>query len=545
MKKFIAVVLIATLMTVLFAACAGADTNKTDENQTKTETPVYKNALTIAEEKAEYNEPTITDYAVDPDFDVSKVRLKIYNGTGWEAADEDCCFDPDKPTFLFAHGLGPDLHAREPEGIYEKGYNVLSFLRGCLSGNSLGIIKIGKCIWENIDCYTTNDKDLYTSDKFDCTVPELYLARYCDFFKNYPGYSKPIIMTGHSYGGQLTTAMSGLMTKYLNEGRLNPRIYPEKFMLIDPYYDTLNVEFNCKWFGQKFTGSSVGAAGAIFDYDAENNVAIELLRTSPLVELAKYMNMTGSDDGSSTIAYTKEVERKVMYVELEDVTQIDKQLSGLYDVGARKHSVAEDFTLTVYRENKTYDVYKYKSGEIMVGALDVYTDEFGNPLYGKFAPASLDVAQRGMHLDANTNGEDFNNFSEWTISHTYYDEDSINWGLVEMGEEMEEEDKLYMTYSWFTEDYSKIAGFVYADVNANGKTDDGASSRLNGVTVELKDANGKTLKTTETKNVYYEFEVEKNKAYTVEIHSLNYADQKATVTANGACNISDFLAVKK
>ena len=520
MKKFIAILIVLCISTALLAACTPATS--------------YEAAMTMKEYLGNYDEPTITDYTVAEGFDIARIRLEVYNGSGWEPADENSSFDPNKPTFIFAHGLGPDLHGRYPEAMYAKGYNVLNFLWGAFSGNKVGVNNVGFLIWDKIDRYEINTEEEYAlvmAEGFNCTVPELYLARYCDFFKNYPTYSQPIIMTGHSYGGQLTCAMSGLMTKCLNEHKLNPCIYPDKFMLIDPYFDNHNFTYECAWFGETFHGSSIAAGSAILDYDIENNTPIEILRTSSYVKMATHWGDV--EKPKADVFYTSDIEMKVLYLELKDSETICPGINA--DDIARLHSIAEDFTLTVYREEP------YEKGDVLlVGAKDVYTDEYGNVLYGKFAPASYSLAARGIHMDVTTNGSDYNRYDEWTITPTYYDPDYVNQLLP-----LSEADEAYLTYSWCTEDFSKIAGFVNADENKNGKYDDGASSRLNNVTVILKDTSGKVLQTIKTNRGYYEFKVEKDKDYVVEIHTSNYTDKSANVRSDGIVNIVDFLTTKK
>ena len=535
MRKFLVVLLVICIATAILCAC-GTTPKEPTEEQTEEKT-ITKTARTVAEDHAQYDEPTITDYHFAEGFDVNTIRLEVYNGSGWDFADGDSAFDPNKPTFIFAHGLGPDLHGRAPEALYEKGYNVLNFLWGTFSGNSLGIKHVGFQIWHGIDRYeVAKTGRCVQAEGFDCTVAEIYLARYCDFFKNYPEYSLPIVMTGHSYGGQLTCAMSGIMTKYLNDNKLNPKIFPDKFMLIDPYFDNMNYEYDCKWFGQKFYGSSIAAGSAILDYDIANNTPIEILRTSYLVKMATHMGDTARE--KAEVNYTRDIEMKVLYLELANPDVIMNYFNGnLGEGGGRLHSVAEDITLTVLRDTP----YVKSSGEVLIGAKDVYLDDNGNYVYGKFAPASYSLAARGIHYDLYLNDPDFNQYDKLTLTPTYFDPDWVNAD----DEDPSEEDRIYLTYSWFTESYSKVAGFINADVNSNGVYDDGASSRLTDVTVVLKDANGKVVDKCFTNKGYYEFKVTKNADYTVEIDSENYSSQTKNVKADGIINIVDFLASSK
>ena len=236
MKKAVAIILVISLISVLVLSFAACD--KQDGTGTETEPEVVlKNAVSISEEHETYQEISITDFTYPQGFDVGLARLEVYNGeeNRWEAADENSAFDPNKPTIFFAHGIGTDLHGRNPHAMYAKGYNVISFLWGVFSDNNVSLQNVEVLIWDRITMYYDKEKStVVMSDGFDCTVAEIYLARYCDFFKQYPGYNQPIIMTGHSYGGQLTCAMSGIMTKYRNEGKMNPAIFPIKYMLIDP-----------------------------------------------------------------------------------------------------------------------------------------------------------------------------------------------------------------------------------------------------------------------------------------------------------------------
>lgn len=469
--------------------------------------PRYEDATTTADVQAdlEIRQPTMSDYTLDPQFDASTVRFAFYSpDTGWVEDVNNAPFDETKPTVIYSHGQGGDSRMFTPEGMYNEGYNVISFLWGCMADDALTPIE--QKIWQRIAQYTVyeNGKTVFVkSDKFDCTVTELFVARYCDFFALHPQYNMPIRLAGHSYGGQLTFALATYMTTLAQENRLSARLIPERYTLLDPYFDNQIIDFECRWLGRTLHYSSVGSA--IYAYTnilAPNNIAIEMLRTSPLVEMATVMGV-GDDNAPDYFAELKPLFR---VVELNNINELRDQLV------ARTDDMHLDMTAAMGYWHSVANHFYWSPR-----AKSVYTNEDGVVIFGRENAASLVLATRGMHFDWWIDEEAVERFENVTMARTITEDEDGNTN----------------------ENDTVLAGLVMADANGNGKADDKACNRLTNATVIITD--NATKQSTEIKTVsgYYRFEATRGATYTVEVHAGNYQSVRTTVTASAFVNLCD------
>lgn len=445
------------------------------------------------------NMPTISDYVVDDNFDLNLVKFAFFSpSTGWTYDVENAPFDENRPTFIYAHGQGGDCPMSTPEDIYNLGYNVINFLWGTFSNDDLFSIEYK--IWDNIQRFVLdeNGKDvIHESDKFNCTVPELYVARYCDFFSLHPNYNKPIRFIGHSYGSQLTMATSAYITKLFKDGRLEARLFPERYTLLDPYFDNMDFTFDCKWLEQQLSSSSVGASSYCIDNILfPNNVAIEMLRTSPYVEMSIAMGTTTNENPADYFALIK---NKLRVTELSNSSQIVSQSPNMFEGVGNCHSIATKF---------------YFSGN----ASNSYYDEDGALIFGREVPASFVLATTGMHFDFTVSEKNYLDFQDMTYSRTITEKNA---------------------------DLTMLAGFVCFDENGNSVYDENAGYRLNGIKVELYDEQGILLDATYTSNGYYSFDVERGKNYSLEFSAPNYKTEKQTIEARYFVNTLDVALLGK
>ncbi|MDE6189074.1 MAG: hypothetical protein K2G37_02140, partial [Clostridia bacterium] len=150
-------------------------------------------------------------------------------------------FDPNKPTFIFAHGWEPDAnntsnglvedlitHAdtvsktgasvvNYAELLKEQGYNVA--LLGWFSYAS-DLTKLFRCIWVDFD--DGNALSVRFAQELAAVMGE--------------DYSKDIKLVGHSYGSQLAIATVYQLTKFKENGIINnSHLIPTRITLADPY----------------------------------------------------------------------------------------------------------------------------------------------------------------------------------------------------------------------------------------------------------------------------------------------------------------------
>lgn len=488
-KNFITIICILVL-TISFTLAACESHNDLSEP-----------ALTLKEiyNQGKIDQPTISDYVVDDSFDIGLVRLTFFSPeTGWTEDPLNAPFDENKPTLIFAHGQGSDRLMNTPEDIYNSGYNIINFLWGTFSDDDLFSIEYK--IWENIQRYIVEEngeKVIKEVDGFECTIPELYVARYCDFFALHPNYNKQIRFVGHSYGSQLTFATSALITYLFNSGMLEARLLPERYTLLDPYFDNMDFTFNCKWLGGcDLPSSSVGACSyCLENILLPNNVAVEMLRTSPYVEMSIAMGTTTNEGAAD---YYSLIKNRLRVTELSNSSQIVMQSPNVIEGAGNCHSIATKF---------------YFSGN----AKEQYYDEDGALIFGREVPASFVLGTTGMHFDFTVSENDYLDFQDMTYSRTTNKEN---------------------------EDLTRISGFVCFDENGNGIYDDNAGNRISGIKVSLYDQKGKSVNSVFTDRGYYQFDVERGQTYTLTFSANGYQTVKTTVVANHYINISDIVMSK-
>lgn len=469
-------------------------------------TPI--SAVTLAEANAAQvsDVPTIADCTVGEGFDIGTVRFAFYSPeTGWTEDVANAPFDESKPTVIHSHGQGADGYMFTPDALYDEGFNVISFLWGTLS-DDMDVLRIELRIWQLIEDYVDygDNGNVREAAGFNCTVPEIFAARYCDFFALHPDYNLPIRLTGHSYGGQLTFALSTYFTKLFLSHRLPARLLPERYTLLDPYFDNYAQDFDCRWLGVKVPYSSVGMAlYCLENVITPNNVAIEMLRTSNLVELACIM---GIDDDNSPDYFTQ-MKPLFRVVELANKNELRNQFSSSITGSGFLHTIANDFYFSP-------------------NARTLYADADGVAIFGRANSASLVLATRGMRFDFNVDQEDYRRYENVTVWRTQH----------EAVEEMSAEE---------FDAYTVVSGIVARDANANGTMDEKAAERLTGVTVILKDQADGSVQTATTASGFYSFRVKRGATYTLTLKAENYQEKTATVTASSFVNLADFALAKK
>ena len=162
------------------------------------------------------------------------------------------CFDPSKPTFVFAHGWEPDkanstdgkvedlvTHAdtikntdmsrrNYAEELKEQGYNV-AMLGWFSYAKSLG--NLFRYIW--IDFDGGNALSVRFAQELSAVLGE--------------DYSGDVKMVGHSYGSQLAVATMYQLTKFKENGLIsNQHIIPTRLTLADPYIGSTSLISNWK-----------------------------------------------------------------------------------------------------------------------------------------------------------------------------------------------------------------------------------------------------------------------------------------------------------
>ena len=189
----------------------------------------------------------------------------------------DYTVDKTKPTILYTHGWKPDESAVR-EGLslkdgtvaglkkqkfaaypyetefykyyIEQGYNVGVFYWNQLVDNGAKDFGVDRRIWMSeggtIMRYRTyaskGAKPNYT-EADDPTNPKKSVALlYADELIKYLGtdYDQPLHLTGHSMGGQLTSAVTEALCLMCDEGKIPASFLPERVTLLDPYIDGFN-----------------------------------------------------------------------------------------------------------------------------------------------------------------------------------------------------------------------------------------------------------------------------------------------------------------
>lgn len=494
MKRFWSIFVIAIVCMCLALGTIGCG------NTPNEPVPVaFNDAATAAETYAGevHDVPTISDYTVPEAFDLSTIRFAFWSpSTGWTEDVDNAPFDESRPTIIHSHGQGGDAHMFTPRAMYDAGYNVISFLWGCLSDDELEPIE--QKIWNRIEKYidySNGQSEIIYTDGFDCTITELYVARYCDFFALHPNYNQPIRLTGHSYGGQLNFALSAYITTLFQAGRLPGRLLPERYTLLDPYFDTLQLDFDCRWLGQTFRYSSVQAAiYCMQNILIPNNIAIEMLRTSPLVEV---INGIVADDAPD---YFTELKPLFRLTELKNTNELRLQFDNMAEGMGFWHTIANDFYFSPQADN-------------------IYYDEDGEMIFGRETPAAFVLATRQMHFDFWVDNDDYNQYQNVRVERTITEDN---------------------------EDLTIIAGLVMQDADGDGTPNDKACYRLSNVCVKLIDNATGEIKAVQTNNGFYRFEAERGHTYTVETHAGNYVDATQTVEAqNDFCFVRNFALTRK
>ncbi len=497
MKRFLCILLVAALALCVglsAAACNTAAPQDKDGDATPAQTKVAK---TMAEQYAAEAQdvPGIADYHTDPAFDLGTVRFAFYSpATGWVEDVNAAPFDESKPTVIHSHGQGADGYMFYPDTLYDAGYNVISFLWGHLS-DDMDVTVIEQRIWSKIPSYVQYDaagkSNIVQSTGFDCSVPELWVARYCDFFALHPNYDQPIRLSGHSYGGQLTLALAAYITTLFEANRLPANLLPERYTLLDPYFDNYPQSFECHWLDRTIDFSSVGAALYCLDNIIfPKNVAVEMLRTSNLVELGCIMGV-GEENAPD---YFSQMKPRMRVVELENKDALRDQFEDKIYGSGYLHTIANDF---------------YYSPD----ALPLYGTADGVAVFGRESGASLVLATQGMHFDFCIDEEDYSRYQNVTVKR--------------------------LTNKQFA-DSTVIAGIVAKDANGNGIMDEKAALRLSGVSVCLQDVDTGEKQTLDTVAGFYRFAVERGHQYTLTLTADNLQTATKTITADVFLTIADF-----
>ncbi|NCA66817.1 MAG: hypothetical protein EOM87_01990 [Clostridia bacterium] len=443
----------------------------------------YAKAYTLKELYAaadgEYDAISMEDIYIPPSMDLQKLGLFFASNSGWVRYDsENVPFDSQKPIIIFAHGMGTGSFGPYRAKWLAAGYNVGCFMWSQFSDDSpfIGQSKVwgiynGKMRWsKNSGGYEKNDVPSHS-------VAEIYAACYNDFMSQHDFCGSEIRLYGHSLGAQLTVALSSYFMSAVETGKMNPEYLPDRVSLLDPYLSNDIDAIYVTWLDK--TLEDCGSVKATLDTVIRlknKGIAVELVRSSPWVEIAALAYKSGED------GYNEALKDEVAHLSID--TGFLPSKYGMIDGIAACHEVGED----------------WYSGSIDKG---LWTDNAANASGGygisSVTPTSYTYARMGSkyELDINESEKDYSDDIQRSVN--------IN--------------------------SAKIAGFVFLDKNSNGIMDDRLCNRLSNVTVTLYEKGKKKPVTTYTTGTsgYYEFLTEVGKNYYIKVSPVkNYAFSQIT-----------------
>ena len=253
-------------------------------------------------------------------------------------------------------------------------------------------------------------------------------------------------------------------------------------------------------------------------YLTPNNVAIEMLRTSDLVELAGIMGIK-DDNAPSYFNLLKPLFRVVELANKNDLrTQFGTTINDIIYGSGFLHTVANDFYFSP-------------------NAKPLYADADGVNIFGRANSSSLVLATRGMRFDFEIDAEDYKRYENVTIKRVPHV--IVNEEEEETTVDTTEEDAAAFA------DVTVVAGIITADANGNGLMDDPAKDRLNDVTVVIENTSTGERQIVRTVGGFYRFDAKRGETYTLTVEAANYERKQTTITASAFVNLADFALGKK
>ena len=411
------------------------------ERRTKMTSIVSVNDLNLPE--------TLTAKGTDQEF-----GLYIYNGTSFVRYSEAdaSAIDPNKKTLIHAHGMGFNGNWNNYKGYYENGYNVLCLHWGAFASEEYYAFRdICDKIWtyDSPMRYRNADANGWVSgEDIQYSMAEIYAAYYLDFLNKFPScMEKELILTGHSYGGMLTTALLSYLTTAFANGLVEVKYLPDRAVLCDPFFVDGTETYKVRWLGDTpndYYGGSIFLSKQALIAAHTVGISVALVRSSGLITT------------SFAMAY-----------KIPDITPaLDTlNINALYVDG-------NALPLFNFNPDKAH-VY----GEVWPAAMtkEVYDTSCPSEYaFSAFNPYHADFARVGTTYDL-----------DYKDTSTDFTDDTITLHDKTKG--------------------TKIYGFAFVDENGNGQLDERLGSHVKGVTVTLTDASGNVQTVTTGLNGYYEF----------------------------------------
>lgn len=430
---------------------------------------------------------TLTAKGNDQEF-----GLYLYNGTTFvrynEAQATDV--DPNKKTLIHAHGMGKNGNWDNYRGYYEKGYNVLCLHWGAFADEDFGSFKtICDKVWtynSPMRYHSSDGNGWMDGTDIQYSMAEIYAACYLDFLSKFPSVTeREIVMTGHSYGGMLTTALLSYLTTAFENGLLEAKCLPDRAILCDPFFVDGDEGYNIRWLGDTkndYYGGSIFLSKQALIAAHALGISVALVRSSGLITTAFAIayDIPDISEGLDSI------NRELLYID-GDALPMFKMLLKIQEVPSAAHMYGE-----VWPAMMTKEVFDSQNE-------NEYAFSVFNPYHANFARAKTTY-----YLDYNRTPENF-------------DDDFITLSKGPDGK--------------------KIYGFAFEDRNKNGVMDERLDSHVMDVTVTLTDASGNKQTARTGINGYYEFLVNTPGEYTLSFsapngYSLSQKKASVTVTEN-------------
>lgn len=396
-------------------------------------------------------------------FDENGVPTPVKNGV------DKVCYDKNKPTIIFIHGMQMDYgyHRYDPianaDGIVKAGYNFGVFFWSQLA--DCGLPGLGKKkIWGRTSgsFFYADERDKRveeTEDVLNYATSEVFVAYYLDFMEKAGCDSSSITITGHSLGANTLFAVTSYMTTLYKEGLITKEFLPDRFTYLDAYMDALEDEKTyVPWLGRTIGEEGViGLAKEAVAAARELGISTEYVKSCDFVSFLSDSPMYGGKEGTS-----KSLFDKMLYLDFNTA----------FTTFSGEHCASMNYILRSVGEITVRDASD-PTGEALAFNLNT--------------PVSYSYARNGAiyRMEANKTEFDFDD-------DVFYSE-NVNC--------------------------AKIAGFAFNDANDNGVNDDRVKNRVGGVTVKLYDENGNFVAETKTSDGgYYEFnlkETDVGKSFTV------------------------------
>lgn len=429
--------------------------------------------------------------------------------TGWVSATADpntIPFDDSKPIASFAHGMGSGGMVREEEA-YAAGYNVAEFRwEQFADNNSSDTMVLQSRIWgvrDGIMGYVNNDDKEIFDDVPDHGIAWIYACYFNDFMKTRPNFSgSEIHFMGHSFGGQLTLAVTSCMIWGVETGRFSKEYLPDRVSMLDPYLAIADDPTVCEWLDQKLDNGAIDIGVQELKKIIDLGISTSLLRTSPYILAAcSFWGGSSTEEMLADKAMFNEKYAGITALTLHTTggtAFLEKQL-GLVSGINERHVIAEYWFVTSLNR------------PILMDSASENSEEYG---YNGRIPLSYAYARIGSTYSLN-----FNETEE------VYSDDEITSTNINK---------------------AKIAGFAFNDENSNGVNDDRLYNRVGGVKVSLyKVGTSSPIQTTTTtKGGAYSFEVDDTnaeyyvKAEAPEGYTISGATYAEGVNAMDANNVN-------